>query len=210
MQPLTQTLDLVRKAQQGDRDALERLFSRYYERVRRSVRARLGVRLRGKLESGDILQQAFAKAFTTFDRFEMRHEGSFLHWLAEIAVRQIGDAADYHGADKRTPPLPQMSLDATVGDGSGAVVDLVAGDDTGPDGRSVAHENEAAVEECLDQLPEEYRRVLILRDYDGLEWLEVMRELGKNTDSAARELHRRALLELARLLRRRGIGRDGA
>jgi RNA polymerase sigma-70 factor (ECF subfamily) len=206
LNPLTQTLDLVRKAQGGDRDALDRLFSRYYERVRRSVRARIGARLRSKLESGDILQQAFAKAFETFDRFEMRHEGSFLHWLAEIAVRQIGDAADHFGAGKRLPPSPLMSLQAEAGDASGQLGDVVAGAQTGPDGRSMRNEQEAAVEACMDQLPEEYRRVLVLRDYDGLEWREVAEVLGKNTDSAAREQHRRALLELSRCLRRRGIG----
>jgi RNA polymerase sigma-70 factor (ECF subfamily) len=206
LNPLTQTFDLVKQAKGGDGAALNRLFERYYERVRRSVRARLGARLRGQLESGDILQQAFAKAFETFDRFELRHEGSFLHWLAEIAVRQIGDAADHFGARKRTAPGPVVSLQAEAGDASGEVGDLVAGQQTGPDGRSIAHEHEVAVEACLDLLPEEYRRVIVLREYDGLEWREVADALGKNTDSAARELHRRALLELSRHLRRRGIG----
>lgn len=206
MHALTQTLELVRKAQAGDGQALETLFARYYERLRRSVRARLGQKLRRRLDSGDILQQAFAKAFENFDRFEMRTESSFLNWLAEIALRQIGDAADYWNADKRTPPAPEASLQQEVGDGSGNLGELVPGSDTGPDGRSINREQEAAVEACLDLLPADYRKVIVLREYDGLEWNDIMRELGKNTDSAARELHRRAMLELTRCLHRRGIG----
>lgn len=204
--PLTQTFELVRKAQGGDRDALERLFARYYERLRRSVRARLGQRLRTVLESGDILQAAFAKAFATFDRFELRHEGSFLHWLAEIAVHQIGDAADHHGAKKRTAPAPVVSLQAPAGDGSGEVAQLVPGADSGPVERSVRGEQEVLVEEALDQLVAEHRQVIVLRDFDGLEWREVAARLGKNTESAARETHRRAMLEFTRQLRRRGVG----
>ena len=38
---LTRTLVLVQAAQAGDRQALERLFSRYQDRVRRIVRLRL-------------------------------------------------------------------------------------------------------------------------------------------------------------------------
>ena len=205
MNPLTQTLDLVRKAQGGDADALNRLFERYYERVRRSVRARIGARLRRRLESGDILQQTFKKAFERFDHFEMRHEGSFLNWLAEIATRQIHDEADKNDADKRDDGGRLIELDAAAGDASGPLGESVPGKDTGPVGRSARNEHQAAVEECLDQLPQHYKTVIVLRDYDGLEWLEVAQKMDKNTDSAARELHSRALLELGKLMRRRGI-----
>ena len=59
---LTQSLDLVRSAQEGDSDALNLLFERYYERVRRVVRMRLGRKLRQEMDSGDILQETFMAA----------------------------------------------------------------------------------------------------------------------------------------------------
>lgn len=207
MNPLTQTLELVKQAQSGDREALDRLFQRYYERTRRSVRARLGQKLRSNLDSGDILQQTFAKAFQIFDRFEMRHEGSFIHWLAEIAAGQIRDEADRIGSKKRTAPGGLQSLDAQFGEASGNLGQLVPDAITGPDGRSIQREQEAAVESCLDRLPDEHRTCIVLRDYDGLEWLEVAQKLGKNTDSAARELHRRALVLLARCVKQHGDSR---
>src|SRR6185436_18440399 len=98
---LTLTLDLLRRAQQGERPALERLLERYYERVRRIVRLRLGPSLRRRLESGDILQETFLAAVRNFARFELRDEGSFINWLAVLAENQIRDAADHHGAQKR-------------------------------------------------------------------------------------------------------------
>ncbi len=204
---LTHTWDLVRKAQGGDADSLNRLFDRYYDRVRRSVRARIGGKLRERLETEDILQPAFARAFQNFDRFEMRHEGSLLHWLAEYAQGQLHDAADEANAQKRRPPAPPLRLDDSR-DGQGRV-ELPAG---GPPPADVAaaREDQRAVEASLEELPEHYRRVIVLRDYDGLEWLEIARLMGKNGDSAVRELHRRALLELAHRLARRGLGPGGS
>ena len=61
MNPLTQTLDLVKKAQGGDRDALSRLFERYYERARRSVRARLGAKVRALRRRENLSQTQFAE-----------------------------------------------------------------------------------------------------------------------------------------------------
>jgi RNA polymerase sigma-70 factor (ECF subfamily) len=204
---LTQTWDLVKKAQGGDGDSMNRLFARYYERVRRNVRARLGAQLRQQLETADILQPAFAKAFENFDRFEMRDEKSLLHWLAEYAQGQLHDAADKANAQKRRAPAPPVRLDESH---DGLVRMEVPAKDRSPSECAGAAEDQAAVEACLDELPEHYRRVIVLRDYDGLEWLEIARVMNKNTDSAVRELHRRAVLELAAKLSRRGLGPAGS
>jgi len=67
--PITRSLDLVLRAQQGDTDALNRLFERYYGRVQRIVRLRLGSRLREKVESGDILQETFIAAVRSLEDF---------------------------------------------------------------------------------------------------------------------------------------------
>jgi hypothetical protein len=48
-------------------------------------------------------------------------------------------------------------------------------------------------------VPEHYRRVTVLRDYDGLEWIEIARAMEEQRLGCA-ELHRRALLELAHRL----------
>ena len=200
---LTHTWDLVRRAQGGNGAALDRLFARYYDRVRRCVRARLGARLRARCETLDILQPAFAKAFQNFDRFEMRDENSLLHWLAEYAYGQLNDAADRENAMKRRAPAEPLQLDGSPDDSRAIEVPAPV---TQPADAAARDEQEAAVEQCLDELPEHYRQVIVLRDYDGLDWRTVAAVMNKNTDSAVRQLHERALLELATRLARRGIG----
>lgn len=198
---ITRTMDLLRRAQDGNRDALEALFARYYERVRRIVRLRLGRGLRHRLDSGDILQETFLDALKAFDRFEMRDEAAFIHWLSRIAEHQIRDAADYHGAQKREAgrevPLHAPSDATFVG------FDPIAGGLQPPDAVAV-DEQTALVEQCLEQLPDEYRELIILRDYVGLSWDEIAQQTGRPSPDAARMKHATAVLELAKLVRKAG------
>ncbi len=203
--PLAETIELVRLAQRGDGAAINELFGRYYERVRRVVGLRIGPQLRARLETEDIVQHAFAKAFEKFDGFEMRDEGSLLHWIAEIAERQVRDAVDLQNARKRRPPTGHVCVDLDASGTRDVDLDPPASG-VGPATKVGGWEEERAIDQCVDELPEQFRRVIVLRDYEGLEWQEIRKVLGKNSESAARDLHQRALLELTLLLRRRGIG----
>lgn len=197
---VTLSVDLVRRAQGGDRAALDRLFARYYERVRRIVRVRLGRELRSALDSSDILQDTFGAAVTAFDRFEMRDEASLIRWLATLAERQITDAVDRHGAQKRDRkrevPLERPSV---------AGQDPEDGSPRPPE-HAASEEETALVDAALRELPEEYRELILWRDYAGAEWDVVARETGRPTAAAARMMHSRAMVELGKLVRRRGLG----
>ncbi|MBI5433631.1 MAG: sigma-70 family RNA polymerase sigma factor [Planctomycetes bacterium] len=203
---ITQSVDLVHRAQAGDREALNRLFARYYERVRRIVRVRLGPELRALLDSGDILQETFAAAVSAFDRFEMREEASLIRWLATLAERQITAAADRYGALKRdrkreVPLSPVNPASSSSPHGR----DLSASGPLPID--EVAGEEEATlVDDAIRELPEEYRELILWRDYAGAEWDVVARETGRPTAAAARMMHSRAMVELTKLVRRRGLG----
>ena len=195
---LTQTLDLVRQAQGGDDDALNRLFQRYSDRVRTIIRLRLGERLRRRLESVDILQDTFVEAVKSFDRFEMRDEGSLIHWLSRLAERRILAANEFHGAQKR-------SIDRVVPLEIGDPVVSPAWHGPSPFESAVDAENTSRVETCIGELPEEYREVIILRDYAGASWRTIADELGRKSEDGVRMLHARALVALGKLARRAGL-----
>jgi len=195
---VTLTLDLVREAKSGDAEALNRLFGRYYERVRRIVRLRLGARLRTRLDSSDILQDTFAAAVTAFDRFELRDEGSVINWLSRIAERQVLAAADHFGAQKRSAAREVPLAGPHVGDETSAIgLDPSA---TGLAPRDAAEKAELIrlIEERLAELPESYREVILLRNYAGMSWDDVARETGRPSADAARMMHAKAIIELSR------------
>ena len=202
---ITQSLDLVLRAQEGDQAALNRLCERYYDRVRRIVRLRLGARLRETVDSGDILQETFMAAVRSLDSFEMREEASLINWLSRLAERQIIAAADYHGAKKRDQRR-NVSLTGSIGDTKN-----MSKTSTLPDERqplpleaTASEEEQRIVEACLQELAEEYRELILLRNYAGASWETVAEETGRPSAAAARMMHARAMLELGKLVRARG------
>ncbi|MBK8979457.1 MAG: sigma-70 family RNA polymerase sigma factor [Planctomycetes bacterium] len=195
---LTRTLDLVRKFQQDrDADALNRLFARYGPRILGIVRIRLGPKLRTRLESMDIVQDTFATALRKFDDFEMRDEASFIHWLSTIAEHQITDRRDYHEAKKRSASR-ETSLDGDRPDALPALEPV--SDVDSPLDALIRTEGSTRVEEKIAELPDKYRELILLRDYAGFSWKEVAERADRPTPDAAREMHRQAIVKLARAM----------
>lgn len=201
---LTVSFELVKQAQEGKAEALNRLFERYYERVRRIVRLRIGTLLRSRLDSADILQETFIQAIRSFDRFEMRDEASLINWLSKIAEHQIIAQADRFGAKKRDirreRPMP-----AADGDDSTSGTPYEPPDSSsGPLDKLRRKELQEIVEEAIGELPEEYRELIILRNYAGASWALVAEQTGRPSEAAARMMHARAMIDLGRLVRDRG------
>ena len=65
-------------------------------------------------------------------------------------------------------------------------------DSTGPFERVQRRELEATLDECLAELPDHFREVILLRSYAGMDWAEIAMELGKPTKQAAEQLFQRA------------------
>ncbi|HVS09278.1 MAG TPA: sigma-70 family RNA polymerase sigma factor [Planctomycetota bacterium] len=191
----TRSAELILRVKAGDREALERLVERYYERVRRIVRLQLGPALRVSVDSCDILQETFAAA-GALEGFEPRDEGSLIRWLARIAERQILAAADRQSAARRDKRR-EVPL-------SGAMAQLAA-DATAPPDRVERDEAIEAIEQCIRELPEPLRELILARDYAGASWESVAQLTGRPSADAARVMHARALSELARLARARGL-----
>jgi len=205
---LTKSIELVQRAQGGDPVALDRLFERYYERVRRIVRLRMGRELRRSVDSGDILQETFQVAVRSFDSFQVRDEASLINWLSKLAERQVLSAAAHHRARKRDKRREVLISDVGSRDaskaGSSMPMDLAAST-TGPLEHLSAAEQTEIVEDCIRGLEEEQRELIILRDYAGASWDTVARETGRPSEAAARMAHSRAVIELAKRIRARGL-----
>jgi RNA polymerase sigma-70 factor (ECF subfamily) len=183
------TIELVRRAQEGERSACEELFSRYGTRVLAIARVRLGARLRGVLESGDILQEALLEGLAGLERFEMRDESSLIRWLARLVEHRITARARHHDVPGRGAAAPDARERASP--------------QPGPATQLVQREDADALHAALAGLPENQREVVLLRDFAGASWEEVARAIEAPTAGAARQLHVRALVRLGARLRER-------
>ena len=201
LDPLAVSLALVRQAKAGDAEALNGLFKRYSPRVLEIVRMRLGSALRAKLESQDILQDAFTRAVKDFEHFELQNEGAFLHWLSELAHNAIKDRHDHFRAQKRDSRVESPIETEPMDDGS-EEEELPPGRDPTPSRVIEGHEDLLRLTAAMDELSQEARDVVVFRDLEGLSFAEIGR-LMKRSEDAARMVYVRAKVKLSGLFQAR-------
>lgn len=187
------TVELIRRTQGGDRAALDQLFARYYDDVHRAVRLLMGSRLRRRRDSGDVVHEAFLKAIELIDDFEIRSDGHFRHWLVRIATNRVLAHVSHDEAGKRDI---RREIEPVPTDGEHQ--QEYAGSAPTPSAEYRALELLDRLTDVLESLPEDQRRVWVLRTvvfgHDAA-WQDIGDELGRGAE-AARKLYERARLRV--------------
>ena len=192
---LAESLDLVRRFQDGSQEALDSLFRRYHDRLLRIIRAQMSPKLRRLTEPEDILQDTLLTAterapLTLFDS----HAG-ILRWLSQIARHRLLDRVQYFGAKRRDPGREVNAVDDSQDDRG--LLEPKAPSLDSPSQVVQRAELEEIVDRCVNEVePAEYREALLQRNYYGASWEEVAEALGRETSGAAREVYRRAKIKL--------------
>jgi RNA polymerase sigma-70 factor (ECF subfamily) len=147
------------------------------------------------------VQEAFLNAFKSIDRFE---GGSLLStWLHRILVNV--SLMKLRTRKRRPEESLDHLLPAFLDDGH--FVERFQSSSEPADVRLGRIEEQEAVRQAIDQLPDHYRTVLLLRDIEGMETAEVASQLGISPNAVKLRLHR-ARQALRTLLAPR-LGRAG-
>ncbi len=176
---------LLIEAAQKDPACFVELYEMHFERVY----AYVVKRVRDRAETEDVTAEVFHQALANLKRFEWRGI-PFAAWLFRIAANLIADRWQRSGRE-----VVDDSLLESAQTESGAF-----GSKSSPSAKAAAAEIEnverrAALYRLVDTLPEEQRRVLILRFVEEKSIKEVAREVGK-TEGAVKQLQFRALTNL--------------
>src|SRR5712671_6028856 len=83
------SLDMLRRAQSGDAEALNQLLARYLPRLKRWATGRLPAHARGMADTQDLVQETVSRAFRKIDGIEIRGEGSLQAYLRQVLLNQI-------------------------------------------------------------------------------------------------------------------------
>lgn len=192
------SLGLLALAQGGDRRALEDLIGRYQQRLLRIVRIQLGTTaLRRQYDSMDIVQNTFKAALPKIGDLKPRSAAGILQWLSIIATNQIRDVHDRLHAGRRDMALEVPMDGDSQASGEGAAL---AASGPPPDEQALLREVRDLLDEEVARLPEDQRRVVVLRDYCGEDWDRIAAELARE-NGATRQLHQRAWIRLRQALR---------
>jgi len=150
--------ELVRRAKKGDIYAFEDLIAGYQKRVYNTV-----YRFFNNHEDAmDITQEIFIKVFTSLNRFKGNY--SFSTWLYRIAVNTCIDFS----RQKRPDTLPIMEEL-----GANDEMHIVTSYPDLPEKALEKKEFRRDIEEAINNLPEEQRICIILRDIQGFSYIEI-------------------------------------
>jgi RNA polymerase sigma factor (sigma-70 family) len=175
------TIELLKLAKAGDREALDRLLARCIPALQRWARRRLPQPARGMLDTSDLVQDAVMAAVRRLDSFEPRHQGALQAYLRQAVLNRIRDAMR---RNSRNPDW--TSLKESIPDEA-----------TSPLEAAIGAENVARYEAALARLRPEDRDAIIGRLELQYGYDDLAVALGKPSPDAARVAVTRAMKRLA-------------
>ena len=166
----------VRRAQEGDRDALAFLYARFADDVCGYARSIV----HDHHEAEDVTQQVFAKLIRVIGKYQER-EVPFFAWMLRVTRNVAVD----HLRKQQPLPVEEVRAEGRGGEGlvdGGRLEDLTA---------------------ALATLPHAQREVLVLRHFAGLSPTEIAVRVGKS-EGSIHGLHHRGRRSLIAELTERG------
>lgn len=156
--------ELVERVQRGDKKAFDLLVLKYQQKVANLVSRYV----RDPSETLDVTQEAFIKAYKALPNF--RQESAFYTWLYRIA---INTAKNYLVAQKRRPP--SSDIDADTAEQLDVGVRLK--EHATPEHHLLEEEIAETVSQAIDELPEDLRTAITLRELEGLSYEEIAKAM---------------------------------
>jgi len=101
------TIELVIRAREGDRLAVEALLQRSIPGLKRFAHGRLPPAARGSLDTGDLVQETVLHVLRRLDTFEPRHVGAMQAYLRQSVINRIRDEVRRVGRHPAPTELPQ-------------------------------------------------------------------------------------------------------
>jgi RNA polymerase sigma-70 factor (ECF subfamily) len=194
--------DLLERAMAGDESALAALFDGHRDQLRRMIRLRLDRRLSGRVDTSDVLQDAYLDVRKRIAEYARDPSAMPFHlWLRLVAGQRLTDVHRHHlGAQMRDAgqevslhrgPFPQAS--------SVSLAAQLLGKLTSASQAAIRVEHKLIVQEALNSMDPIDREVLALRHFEHLSNDETAQVLGLSK-SAASNRYIRALKRLKEIL----------
>jgi RNA polymerase sigma-70 factor (ECF subfamily) len=194
--------ELLRRALEGDEPALAALFDGSRDRLRKMIRQRLDRRLSGRVDTSDVLQDAYLDVRRRIAEYARDPSVMPFHlWLRLVAGQRLTDVHRFHlGSQMRDAgcevllhrgPFPQAD--------SISLAAQLLGKMTSATKAAIRAEHKLIVQEALNGMDPIDREVLALRHFEHLSNDETAQVLGLSK-SAASNRYIRALKRLKEIL----------
>jgi RNA polymerase sigma-70 factor (ECF subfamily) len=185
---------LIRRAQSGEREALDSLFRRYQNYIGLLAQQQVGRHLRGEVSPSDVVQETLLRAGKYLHQFRGSSDLELMSWLRRNLASTMARLVRFHSAQRRDYRL-QRQLDAELDASSIALAGALQGAESTPSQQAIAREEAIALADAIAGLKSDYRQAIILRHLEGLSFAEVAQRMGRSVDSV-KKLWLRGLAEV--------------
>lgn len=173
-----QESELINKAKKGDIAAFEELVRLHEKKV-----YTIAYKYMGNYEdAGDITQETFIKAYQVINTF--RGEASFATWISRIAANKALDELRKRKRFQTTSLEEEIELEA------GSVSKEIAAEDATPEEYYLQQETGEYLQHLLDEMREEYKVVIIMREVEGRTYEEIAEALACSLGTVKSRLSR--------------------
>lgn len=178
--PSTFLRDCLIQAREGNPEARERLFAACRSYLDLLARANVEPWMRAKVDASDLVQQTLLDAHRDFDRFQGKTQQEWLAWLRQILNHNACDAARHFGVAEKRAARREVSISGPDScDSNRPGIDLSSPEES-PSQLAIHNENELLLAIAIDQLPPDYREVIVLRNIQRLPFDVIAEQLGRS------------------------------
>jgi RNA polymerase sigma-70 factor (ECF subfamily) len=204
------TVRLIERARAGDRAAVNEIFVRHRDRLRRMVDMRLDSRLQARLDASDVIQEAYVDVARRLDEYLQSPTLPLFLWLRLVVGERLLKLHRQHLGAQMRDAGREISLyrGALPAANSAALAAQLLGKHTSPTQAVVRAERMLRLQEALNTLDPIDREVLSLRHFEELTVAETARVLDIE-ESAAAKRYLRALKRLKAVLAAMPGGLEG-
>jgi RNA polymerase sigma-70 factor (ECF subfamily) len=172
--------DLIHAAKAGGPEPLGRLLARYTCYLTLLARVEVGRHLQGKLDSADIVQEAFLYAHRHFTDFRGTTEAELVAWLRRILAGVLANTVRHYFGTKARDPRLEQDLTAGLDRSSRRMARELAASGSSPSEAAERRELSVVFADALGRLPDDYREVLLLRHFEDLTFPAVAERMGRS------------------------------
>ncbi len=160
-------LELIEKFKMGDEGVFEEIVRRYQKKVYNSTYRMMG----NHEDAWDLAQEAFLRVYRNLNRFQGR--SSFSTWLFTITTNICRDELR-----KRQRQIKAHSLSEPIRVKDGEIERDIVDDSMIPEDISLQRELRDEIQEVINNLPEEQKEVIVLREIQGFSYEEIAEIVG--------------------------------
>jgi RNA polymerase sigma-70 factor, ECF subfamily len=182
------TAALIERARAGDPAALNEIFTRHRDRLRRMVDVRLDRRLQGRVDASDVIQEAYLDAARRLDDYLSDARLPVFLWLRLVVGERLLKLHRQHLGTQMRDAGREIALyrEALPTASSAALAAQLLGRHTSPTEAAVRAERMLRLQEALNTLDPIDREVLSLRHFEELTRAEAAQALGIEEAAAAK------------------------